>query len=218
MKILKNLLFLSMCAVSFGSLSAYAEVSIEQSGGVKWKAGIDGVEIEWSKNGEVNRIYSTIHQAVEFNDRRGINNGYKIAEIKAKAAIVKFIKQSVSSVETSNEIQTELNKALQSRKSGSDQNVEKTDERTFASSFQETISVVSNGNLSGVVVLAREYSEPMGEVSVTVGVSEKTKHAASKAGDFVSQESSGVKEHNNVKVNSISMPSELQKSRNLDNF
>jgi hypothetical protein len=207
-------------ALFFGVIGfAGAEASISDVGGVKWKAGIDGVEIEWSPNGGVERMYSTVYQAVEFNDRRGINNGYKIAELKAKSAIVKFIKQSVSSRETYNELQAELNTALQKRKTGEGVVQEKVDERKFTASFQEAITSVASGNLSGVVILERGYSEKDSEVWVSVGISDRTKRAANAAKEFSSDAASIKDGKENSDSRGIQIiPSEIRKSKNLDSF
>ena len=58
-----------------------------------WRAGIDGVEVEWDKDGSVRRISSQISQPVQFPDKRGIRKAQTIAEEKAKAAIIRWLKQ-----------------------------------------------------------------------------------------------------------------------------
>ena len=88
---------LMLCLGTSTVLGQAGEATIEGNGTAVWSAGVDGVEIEWNQDGSVKRISSRYDQPVEFADRRGIHKAQIIAEEKAKAAIIRFINQDVSS-------------------------------------------------------------------------------------------------------------------------
>lgn len=138
---------------------AVSEVTTNKAG-TTWQSSIDGIEIEWDTDGKVKRIYSTAYQPVEFTDGRGLSKGYSIAGLKARGAIISFLSETVSSRKTFTEIQTELNKASQSRGTAGD-SLAKTDERTLSDSLQETITSYSEGRLKGVIVLERGFDEKL---------------------------------------------------------
>src|SRR4051794_40024280 len=58
---------------------------------------LDGLDIEFDKQGNWSKIYSTYTQPVDVPDRRGIKKAQVIAEEKGKAQIVRFLQQNVSS-------------------------------------------------------------------------------------------------------------------------
>jgi hypothetical protein len=156
-------------------------------GAVTWQAGVDGVEIEWGPDGAVNRIYSRYSTPVEFADRRGIKKAQIIAEEKAKAGIIRFFEQAVTSTRIITEIQTDINTAMQTRQTGSAAQISKTDERTLVESLSEITTSFSQGTLSGVVVLETGYDETLEEAWVVVGISRKSTHAARQAQEMVEE-------------------------------
>jgi hypothetical protein len=165
----------------FGSYcnSATAGTVEEQAEGTTvWQAGVDGVEIEWNSDGSVKRISSRFSTPVEFGDRRGIAKAQIIAEEKAKAAIVRFVDQSVASTRVVGEVQSDLNKARQARESGKSPNITKVDDRTLMESLTEVTTSFAAGQLKGVIVLEKGYSDKTEEAWVVVGISDKTLKAA----------------------------------------
>src|SRR5690348_1329129 len=106
----------------------------ERDGTTVWTAGVDGVEIEWNADGSVKRILSRYATPVEFGDRRGIAKAQIIAEEKAKAAVVRFMNQSVASTRVVAEVQNDLNHATQERGTETKPTVKKLDERTMMES------------------------------------------------------------------------------------
>lgn len=193
-------------------LVANAEIAIDKDK-TKWQSSIDGIEIEWDSEGAVNRIYSLAYQPVEFTDRRGLSKGYDIASLKARAAIVRFLNETISSEKTFTEVQTELNSATQNRGTNGN-SLSKTDQRTMSDSLQETISSVSKGNLRGVIILEKGFDEKNSEVWVKVGISNKTKKASIDAQGFTKDQSN---QPNNVKSINLQQ-NEIKKSKNLNDF
>ncbi len=106
---------MATATILLSHVAATAGNVTETDGSVTWQAGVDGVEIEWNPSGSVKRISSKFSVPVEFGDRRGIYKAQIIAEEKAKAAIVRFVEQSVSSTRVIAEVQSDLNKATQTR-------------------------------------------------------------------------------------------------------
>lgn len=154
------------------------EVDVGQDGALTWKAGIDGVEVEWNADGSVRRLYSRYSAPVEFEDRRGISKAQVIAEEKAKANIIRFLNQSSSSTRVVAEVQSDVNKATQNRETGRDASVKKVDERVILESLTEVTTSFASGKLRGVIVLERGYDEKLEEAWATVGISDKTIAAA----------------------------------------
>lgn len=171
-------LFGASLAVSLGGSALAGEAIVRPDGTTLWKAGVDGVEIEWDTNGSVKRIYSRYSTPVEFPDRRGISKAQVIAEEKAKAGIIRFMNQSVASTRVVAEVQSDLNKATQERKTGSSASVTKTDQRVLLETLTEVTTSFSSGSLRGVIVLEKGYDERAQEAWTVVGISQKTIQAS----------------------------------------
>lgn len=153
-------------------------VTVQGDGTATWQAGVDGVEIEWNPDGSVRRISSKFATPVEFGDRRGISMAQVIAEEKAKAAIIRFMNQSVMSNRVVTEVQTDLNKATQERNTGSLAQIKKIDERTLVENLTEVTGSFASGNLQGVLILEKGYDDKTDEAWVVVGISDKTIRAS----------------------------------------
>jgi hypothetical protein len=161
------------------SCSAWAgEVSNRGDGAVTWQAGVDGVEIEWEPDGTVKRISSRYSTPVEFGDRRGIYKGQVIAEEKAKAAIIRFMKQDVATTRVVTEVQNDLNKASQERSSGTATHTSKVDTRTLIENLTEITASFAAGSLRGVIILEKGYDNKTEEAWAVVGISDQTIRAA----------------------------------------
>jgi hypothetical protein len=128
-------------------------------GGLAWQAGVDGPEIEWNADGTLCRISSRFATPVEFPDRRGVYKAQVIAEEKAKAAIIRYLKQDLTDSRVVKEIDDDLEKATRQRTTGTLPNFTKTNTRTLISTLTEITTSVSSGMLRGVIVLEKGYDE-----------------------------------------------------------
>jgi hypothetical protein len=173
-----------MCAlVLCGSLglalpAAGGTVEDPGEGRTVWQAGVDGIEIEWNADGTVRRVSSKFSTPVEFADRRGVSKAQIIAEEKAKAAIVRFLDQSVASTRVVTEVQNDVNKAVQQRQTGAATSIKKVDERTLIENLTEVTTSFAKGTLKGVIILEKGFDNKTEEAWVVVGISDKTIAAA----------------------------------------
>jgi len=203
------MLIVAMCGVP----SWAGEVTVQNDGSTTWQAGVDGVEIEWNADGSIKRVYSRYSTPVEFPDRRGITKAQIIAEEKAKAAIVGFMNQSVSSTRVVTEVQADLNKAVQERQTGASAIVRKIDQRTLVEALTEVTASFASGKLSGVIVLEKGYDDKAQEAWVVVGISQKTIKAAREVQNTIADPNIG----NRGGRDSMGMqPSEIRRSNQKD--
>jgi len=156
-----------------GTLSAQAGDVVQAEDSRVWRAGIDGVEVEWSTDGSVRRISSQISQPVQFPDRRGIRKAQTIAEEKAKAAIIRWIKQESFSSRVVTEIDQDLETASRER-SGEGESWSKTNQRQMVENLTEVVGSFAKGSLRGVMILEKGYDEDKEEAWVKVGISKKS--------------------------------------------
>lgn len=156
------------------STTAAGDLKAQADGTTVWQAGIDGVEIEWAPDGSINRIYSRGSHDVRIPDRPGMDKAKIIAEEKAKAAIVRFMDQSISSGRVVTEVDSDLQQATRERGDGKADSVSKLDQRTMMESLNEVTSSWSSGTLRGVVVLEKGYDQDNEVAWVKVGISQKT--------------------------------------------
>lgn len=185
--------YLMVVIMAFVILAAPAwggEVSVRPDGSTTWQAGIDGVVIEWAPDGSLNAVSSTDIEPVAFPDREGIYKAKVIAEEKAKAAIVRFMNQTVATTRVVSDIDNDLSKSTRERQSGAGDNVKRVDSRTLISSLAEMTTSFAQGTLPGVIILADHYSPKSEEYSVTVGYSRKTMRAAKELKQLTTKPSS----------------------------
>ena len=194
MKVLFQALVIStyLSFMYVGNAAFAGIVATSNAGAVTWQAGVDGVEIEWAPDGSLNRIYSRYSTPVEFADRRGIKKAQIIAEEKAKAGIIRFFNQSVSSTRIVSEVQSDINTARQTRSTGNKAHVTKNDERKLIEALTEVTTSFARGNLRGVVVLESGYDKGLEEAWTVVGISKKSIRAAKQAEGFVAGKDSKV--------------------------
>lgn len=171
--LLATLLAASHTTPTFGG-----DASVQDDGSTTWQAGVDGVEIVWSQDGSIKKIYSRYAQPVEFGDRRGISTAQVIAEEKAKGAVVRFMNQAVTSNRLVTEIATDLNKMTQERQTGMAATVKKVDQRELVTNLTEVTGSFAAGKLKGVIILEKGYNDKTEEAWVVVGISDKTIAAA----------------------------------------
>lgn len=186
----KSILFATSLVIAASSgwaqNSTAPSLSKDESGAMVWQAGIDGATLEFNPDGSIRRIYSKYQHPVSINDKRGVQTATIIAEEKAKANIVRFLNQHVSSSRVVSEFENTASKTIQ-EKNGSSASVTTTDQRNVVQSLTELTSSFSSGTLTGVVVLENGHSEKDNEVWVVVGLSQKTMAAAKATKEMLSQ-------------------------------
>lgn len=174
---IKNLLTLAgALAVALGAANA-GEVKPAEGGGTTWQAGVDGVEIEWATDGTIKRLSSTWRHPVIIPDRPGVSKAQIIAEEKAKASIIRYMNQMVTSERLVSEINDDL--ATSSAKTKDGQLSLATEAtRRMSESLKETTRSFAAGRLRGVIILEKGFDPKTGEAWVVVGMSQKTMAAA----------------------------------------
>lgn len=134
---------------------------------------IQGITVSIDGNGTWQKIFATGVQPVEFPDRRGINTAQKIAEQRAKAEIIRFFQQDVTSETVMKELESTSQTSNQLQGS-SGAAFSKESQRALATSLSETIRSFSSGTLRGLVVLEVGYDDKREEAYVKVGISRKS--------------------------------------------
>ncbi len=163
----------------FGShLCVAGEISATPDGGSVWKAGIDGVEIEWNPDHTIKRVYSLTTQPVNFPDQRGVMKAQKIAEEKAKAAIVEFMHQTVTSSSVVTEINNDIQQSTASQGGNAPAALSRSNQRTMTENLTQVTSSFASGSLNGVMVLERGYDATTEMAWTKVGISQKSMAAA----------------------------------------
>ena len=159
------------------SHASAGEVEAGTNGGTVWNAGLDGVVIEWDEAGDFSRIYSKYTQPASIPNTRGIRTAKTIAEEKAKAAIIRFLDQTVTSRTFTAEVTEDIETS--SAIIDGDVSVSSEAKSSMLTSLSEFTSSVSQGNLRGVIRLEEGYDNSSREAWVKVGFSNKTMRAAS---------------------------------------
>jgi hypothetical protein len=175
----------TLYAALIGAASAQS-VEKRPDGTVEWKAGINGVTLEFNPNGGVRRIYSKYSHPVTIADKRGVHTATVIAEEKAKGEIVRFLKQEVATGRVVNEFENTVSKTTQ-EKAGEGKSISTVDQRTIGQSLTELSSSMASGTLSGVVVLESGYDDKEQEAWVVAGLSEKSMSAARATRDMLTE-------------------------------
>ena len=149
----------------------------------------DGVSIVRNESDGSLKIYARGTASYDFGDARDIRDTTKVAELKAKAALSKYLTEIVRHKESVIEVSGNLSRTVLTE--GPDgsfmkKNVSREDSRNI----QETISAHSASILTGVVVLKTvkiptEGSKTSGAIQVTVGISTKTLAAATEAHNMI---------------------------------
>jgi hypothetical protein len=154
------------------------ELTTTPDGGSIWKAGIDGVEIEWNPDHTIKRVYSLTTQPVNFPDQRGVMKAQKIAEEKAKAAIIEFMHQTVTSSSVVTEINNDMQQSMVSQGGNSPAALSRSNQRTMTENLTQVTSSFASGSLNGVMVLERGYDSTAEMAWTKVGISQKSMAAA----------------------------------------
>lgn len=216
---MKKIVSRTLCVLlaSCAALSWAGEIGKAADKATVWQAGVDGVEIEWGPTGEFNRIYSAFYQPVSIADRRGISKAQIIAEEKAKAAVIRFMDQNVSSRRVIEQVDTDMEKATRTQGKGTAENWTKENQRKMVETLTEVTTSYSSGHLRGVIVLEKGYDEARGEAWVKVGISKKTMGAAGALQSATQAPPAGDDPaHPVVSGSTLNQPSEVRRSQQRD--
>ncbi|MBK8751652.1 MAG: hypothetical protein IPL99_08365 [Candidatus Competibacteraceae bacterium] len=129
-----------------------------------------GVTVEFEPDGsDWKRIYSTGEADLSFGDRKDLQNARRKAELEAKAAIAKFLNETIKSEETLEDI-TKTMTDSNANKAGKDT----TANRKTVETVTNKISNSADAILRGVMALEQKEDIPNKRVTVKVGMSRKT--------------------------------------------
>ena len=189
MKIIRVAMFSLICitGLELGNVMASEPITVSETG-VKWNVGLSGVSLFFDASGGIDKIVSVWRQPVMVADTRGINKARIIATEKAKAAIVRFIDEDVSTTKVISEMQTDIDNTKQLG-TGEAATISSSVTRHMVESVTEITKSSASGLLRGVVVLEAGYDGDTQEVYVTVGISQNTMKASSSMKLFLEQPS-----------------------------
>jgi hypothetical protein len=209
MKKIAGLLFMALGLPVM--LTAHANTDVEIKGNeVSLQDDIIGVEVKLDPSGKLLSAISSYSHPVDFPDRRGINKAYIIAEEKAKAQLVRFVSQEVTTSRVVNEIDNAVENASRQR-GDKGSSWSKSNAREIRESLTEMSGSNASGTLRGLRILSKEYNEKAEEVTVIVGLNKQSQSAAGQLGS-----SGGAS-----KTNSSDFPSvngESRKARDFQEF
>lgn len=157
----------------------------DPDGTTKWNAGSDGVVVEWGPDGDFDRIYAKYTQPVSVPNSRGVRTAKTIAEEKAKAAIIRFMEQSIATATLTSEVSNDIEQSSASSADGSGIQFSSTASSQMMTSLGEFTSSFSTGKLRGVIRLEEGYETATNEAWVKVGFSNRTMRAATAVRDAV---------------------------------
>lgn len=142
----------------------------------------DGVSIVRNEKDGSLQVYARGSSSYDFGDARDIRSKTKVAEMRAKAALSKYVKEIVAVEEGASESEGRLAKSILTKTRDGDV-VQNEVARETVESVKETLTIYSAAILSGVATLKTvkipaEGNKTSGEIQVTVGISTKTLAAA----------------------------------------
>jgi hypothetical protein len=141
-----------------------------------------GVEVKLDNQGNMLSAVSSYSQVVDIPDRRGLNKAYLIAEEKAKAQLIRFINQDITTTRAIEQIEKSIENA--SRNSSSkEENWNKLNSREIKEIVTEISTSTARGVLKGLKVISKSYDEKKEEVTVVVGVNQKNLASAKAISD-----------------------------------
>lgn len=150
---------------------AVAQETQSNSTGQSWEAGLDGVTVDWAEDGSFERIYSLHYQPLSFNDSRGVRKALLISEEKAKAAIIRYLDENVSSGRLVAEVQADFESSSRVIDNDNSDVTSRQIKRKALESLTELTASYASGGLRGVVVLEKGVDKNAGEVWTKVGIS-----------------------------------------------
>lgn len=211
MQKIRNIIVTLLIMVSTQALSAVQPLKITDAGSVQWNTGLTGVSVYFDNDGNIDKITSVYRHPVMVADTRGINKARIIATEKAKALIVRFIKESISTTKVIEEIQNDIGNTTQTG-SGETAQISSTVTRQMIESVTEITTSSAQGLLSGVIVLEAGYDADTQEVIVTVGMSKNTMKAAGSIDTFLNSTNSTQSNEGSESSSGDQLESSTQKS------
>jgi len=176
---------------------------------------IGGVKVEYDEYGSWRRMRTTGESELLFGSPSDIRRAKKKSVLRAKAALVKFMKQTITSSEhlenVANTISNEQRKGGKYSKDALKKTLE--DE-------SEMISGSADGILRGIIVLEEKVDKNNQNVWVTLGVSRRTVQAATGLKRSINSPKSSSQRSTTYQMED---PLEdggviIRRSRNFDNF
>jgi hypothetical protein len=149
--------------------AANIAVAHAQQPTVTFELPVQGITVEAGPDGRFDRLYATGVAPVDFNDRRGIAAGQRLAELRAKAELIKFLGERMSDETIASELET--TSEVSSRTLVGSESRERTLKRTVARTISQILRTRTEGALTGVQVLEAGYDETREEAWVKVGFS-----------------------------------------------
>ena len=182
------MIFALFFACGASSAAVAGEIERGPDGTTKWNAGSDGVVVEWGPDGGFDRIYSKYTQPVAVPNSRGVRTAKTIAEEKAKAAIIRFLEQSVATSTLTSEVSNDIEQSSASSANGTGIQFSSAVSSEMMTSLGEFTSSFSTGTLRGVIRLEEGYETATNEAWVKVGFSNKTMRAAGAVRDAIARD------------------------------
>jgi len=143
----------------------------------------DGASIEWREDGGY-RIFGRGSAVYDFNDSDDKKDARAEAELDAKAKIVKFLNERITSEEVINKLTEKRRKQVK----GEDGVETKEATKETVKSTVKSLSSQASAVVKGIVVLESRNvpntnGDEGGEFRITVGLSSKTEAMANRVGD-----------------------------------
>ncbi|WP_298443978.1 hypothetical protein [uncultured Ferrimonas sp.] len=133
-----------------------------------------GVQIRFTEQGTIRAILAVGEADLLFGDRTDQRQALKLAIMRAKGHISRFLKERVTTKDSQDEI---TNTAV----------VDDVASREILRTQIESISTESDALLSGVVVLMEDIRSDEKYVRVTIGIKQQTINAAAGLGQMINQ-------------------------------
>lgn len=170
-----------------------------------------GVQAELNEDGSIKKILASGEAKLEFGDAKDKRQAVQKATLRAKAAIAKFLTESIKTTETLDEIQKTVNNA---KSDGS-----KLVTRETIETQAEIIENKAEEILQGVVTLQQDIDPEKKLVTVTVGMKEETIQAAKDLkGKIESSETSSASTEASDIAASEQTGKEVRRSKSMDSF
>ncbi|MDO9204651.1 hypothetical protein [Methylotenera sp.] len=157
------------------------------------------------------KIRSVGEAALRFGDRQDVILSTKKATLSAKAEIVKFLNERVSTQDSISDITKVL-----AEKNGSDaESATRKSVETMSTEIHNSADQI----LKGVLTLEQKVDTKNGVVKVTVGISRKSMGAADSIKAHIKSDMSNATSANNSSASeSVQVGDEIKRSKNYNNF
>jgi hypothetical protein len=145
--------------------------------------GPEGVTLELDDEAphKLIRLRAIGESAIPLGDRKDVQRATKIATLKAKAAISKYLNEDIKTEEVVEQISESIQQSDGQVSTASRHDVER---------LVETIRDSSSAFMKGVIVLEQNVDQTNKRVIVTIGTSEKSQQAADQARRSLNTDSS----------------------------